>query len=34
MVILNEKKSREQLKKLAANTFIDMIKCVADVKLK
>ena len=33
MVILNEKISRELLKKLAANTFIDMIKCVADVKL-
>lgn len=33
MVILNEKISRVQLKELAANTFVDMIKCVADVKL-
>lgn len=32
MVILNEKISRVQLKELAANTFVDMIKCVADVK--
>ncbi len=31
MQILTEKISREQLKKLAANTFVDMIKCVADV---
>ena len=33
MLILNEKVSREKLKSLAANTFVDMIKCVADVKL-
>ena len=32
MVILEEKISREQLKQLAANTFEDMIKCVADVE--
>ena len=32
MQILTEKISREQLKELANNTFIDMIKCVADVK--
>ena len=31
MQILTEKISREQLKTLASNTFIDMIKCVADV---
>ena len=31
MQILTEKISREQLKELAANTFVDMIKCVADV---
>ena len=31
MQILAEKISREQLKELAANTFVDMIKCVADV---
>lgn len=31
MQILTEKISREQLKDLAANTFVDMIKCVADV---
>lgn len=31
MRILTEKISREQLKELAANTFVDMIKCVADV---
>ncbi len=33
MEILTKKISREQLKKLAANTFEDMIKCVADVRL-
>ena len=33
MQILREKISREQLKALAANTFVDMIKCVADVDL-
>ena len=32
MQILREKITREQLKTLAANTFVDMIKCVADVK--
>jgi hypothetical protein len=32
MQILTEKISREQLKALAANTFVDMIKCVADVE--
>ena len=32
MQILTEKISREQLEELAANTFIDMIKCVADVE--
>ena len=32
MKILTEQISREQLKELAANTFIDMIKCVADVE--
>ena len=31
MQILTEKISRKQLKELAANTFVDMIKCVADV---
>jgi hypothetical protein len=31
MQILTEKISRQQLKELAANTFVDMIKCVADV---
>lgn len=31
MQILAEKISREQLKELASNTFVDMIKCVADV---
>ncbi len=31
MQILTEKISREQLKELASNTFVDMIKCVADV---
>ena len=31
MQILQEKISREQLKELASNTFVDMIKCVADV---
>ena len=31
MQILQEKISRSQLKELAANTFVDMIKCVADV---
>lgn len=31
MQILTEKISRGQLKELAANTFVDMIKCVADV---
>ena len=31
MQILQEKISREQLRALAANTFVDMIKCVADV---
>lgn len=31
MQILQEKISRLQLKELAANTFVDMIKCVADV---
>ena len=30
MQVLSEKISREQLKELASNTFIDMIKCVAD----
>ena len=33
MQILTEKISRKQLKELAANTFVDMIKCVADVKI-
>ena len=33
MQILREKVSRELLKELAANTFVDMIKCVADVEL-
>jgi len=32
MQILQEKITREYLKTLAANTFVDMIKCVADVK--
>ncbi len=32
MQVLTEKISREQLKELASNTFIDMIKCVADVR--
>ncbi len=32
MQILRQKITREQLKTLAANTFVDMIKCVADVK--
>ena len=32
MQILREKITREQLKTLAANTFVDMIKCVVDVK--
>ena len=32
MQILRQKITREHLKTLAANTFIDMIKCVADVK--
>ena len=31
MQILTEKISRQQLKELASNTFVDMIKCVADV---
>ena len=31
MQILTEKISREQLKELASNTFVDMIKCVVDV---
>lgn len=31
MLILTEKISRARLKELAANTFVDMIKCVADV---
>ena len=31
MLILTEKISREQLKALASNTFVDMIKCVVDV---
>ena len=31
MQILQEKISREQLRALATNTFVDMIKCVADV---
>ena len=31
MQILTEKISIEQLKELASNTFVDMIKCVADV---
>ena len=31
MQFLTEKISREQLKELASNTFVDMIKCVADV---
>lgn len=31
MQILTEKISREQLKELASNTFVDLIKCVADV---
>lgn len=31
MQILTKKISREQLKELASNTFVDMIKCVADV---
>lgn len=33
MQILSEKISRDNLKVLAANTFVDMIKCVADVRL-
>ena len=32
MQILQQKITREHLKTLAANTFVDMIKCVADVK--
>ena len=32
MQILREKITREHLKTLADNTFVDMIKCVADVK--
>ena len=32
MQILREKITREHLKTLAANTFVDMIKGVADVK--
>ena len=32
MQILREKITRVHLKILAANTFVDMIKCVADVK--
>jgi Ca2+-binding EF-hand superfamily protein len=32
MQILRQKITREHLKTLAANTFVDMIKCVADVK--
>ena len=32
MQILRQKITREHLKTLAANTFGDMIKCVADVK--
>lgn len=32
MQILRGKITREHLKTLAANTFVDMIKCVADVK--
>lgn len=32
MLILNEPISRDQLKQYAANTFGDMIKCVADVE--
>ena len=32
MQILQGKITREHLKTLAANTFVDMIKCVADVK--
>lgn len=32
MQILQEKITREHLKTLAANTFVDMIKCVADVR--
>ena len=31
MQILTEKISRQQLKELASNTIVDMIKCVADV---
>lgn len=33
MQILSEKISKDKLKVLAANTFVDMIKCVADVRL-
>jgi len=33
MQILSEKISKDNLKTLAANTFVDMIKCVADVRL-
>ena len=33
MQILTKKITRAQLKELAANTFVDMIKCVADVNL-
>ena len=32
MQILQQKITREHLKTLANNTFVDMIKCVADVK--
>ena len=32
MQILQQKITREYLKALANNTFVDMIKCVADVK--
>ena len=32
MQILRQKITREHLKTLAANTFVDMINCVADVK--
>ena len=32
MQILRQKITKEHLKTLAANTFVDMIKCVADVK--
>ena len=32
MQILHQPISREELRRLAGNTFVDMIKCVADVR--